>query len=447
MKTILRLFSLVLCLLTAVNPLHAQWVNTGATNTTVNALAVSGTNLFAGTNGGVPLSGVFRSTDDGVNWTRVITGLSNNNVYALAVSGANLFAGVYDGVYLSTNNGSNWTAVNNGLAYTYVLSLGVFGTNLFAGTFGGGVFLSTNNGTSWAEANTGLTSTTVHALAASGTHLFAGTSGGVFRSTNNGTNWTAANTGLTGTSVAVFVVSGTNIFAGTSGNGVFLSTNNGTNWTALGTSGLTNTGVRALAISGTNIFAGTWGSGVLVTTNNGASWTSINSTGLTNARVHALAVSGSNLIAGIDIGVPTIYDGVWRWQLSQMTTSVEKMVTNLPTNFNLGHNYPNPFNPSTTIRFSIPTPSFVSLKVFNVLGAEIASLVDENKPSGEYQATWDANGYPSGVVFLRLMWGGGGFTGNKYILKCGRSGEIQQKDHPSVVFSNTTAYIMPAIVE
>jgi photosystem II stability/assembly factor-like uncharacterized protein len=86
------------------------------------------------------LGGVFRSTDNGLNWTRAITGLSNNNVYAFAVSGTNLFAGVYDGVYLSTNNGTNWTAVNNGLAYTYVMSVCASGTNLFAGTVGGGVF-------------------------------------------------------------------------------------------------------------------------------------------------------------------------------------------------------------------------------------------------------------------------------------------------------------------
>jgi len=102
-------------------------------------------------------------------------------VYALAVSGTNIFAGTNDGVYLSTNNGTSWTEVDSGLTYTYVQALAVSGTNLFAGT-DAGVFLSTNNGTSWKEASTGLTNTYVNALAVSGMNLFAGTwSGGVWR--------------------------------------------------------------------------------------------------------------------------------------------------------------------------------------------------------------------------------------------------------------------------
>jgi ligand-binding sensor domain-containing protein len=67
------------------------------------------------------------------------------SVYCFAVSGANLFAGTEVGIFLSTNNGTNWTAVNNGLPNTSVMAFAVSGTNLFAGT-GGGVCLSTNNG-------------------------------------------------------------------------------------------------------------------------------------------------------------------------------------------------------------------------------------------------------------------------------------------------------------
>ena len=85
-------------------------------------------------------------------------------VYSLAVSGTNLFAGTYGGVFLSTNNGTSWTQVNTGLTNTNVRSLAVSGTNLFAGTEGGGVFLSTNNGTSWTQVNTGLTNTNVRSL-------------------------------------------------------------------------------------------------------------------------------------------------------------------------------------------------------------------------------------------------------------------------------------------
>jgi hypothetical protein len=116
---------------------HAQWVQTnGPYGGMIISFAVSGTNLFAGTDSG----GVFLSTNNGTSWTVVNNGLTNTDVYALAVSGTNLFAGTGGGVFLSTNNGTSWTEVNNGLTNTHVYTLAVSGTNLFAGTLGGGVW-------------------------------------------------------------------------------------------------------------------------------------------------------------------------------------------------------------------------------------------------------------------------------------------------------------------
>jgi photosystem II stability/assembly factor-like uncharacterized protein len=115
---------------------HAQWVQTnGPYGGRIISLAVSGTNLFAGTGGGV-----FLSTNNGTSWAAVNNGVTNTNVSALAVSGTNLFAGTEGGVFRSTNNGTSWTAVNNGVTNTNVSALAVSGTNLFAGTWGGGVW-------------------------------------------------------------------------------------------------------------------------------------------------------------------------------------------------------------------------------------------------------------------------------------------------------------------
>ncbi|MCX6141962.1 MAG: T9SS type A sorting domain-containing protein [Ignavibacteriales bacterium] len=134
-------------------------------------------------------------------------------------------------------------------------------------------------------------------------------------------------------------------------------------------------------------------------------------TGLPNVTIQSRAVSGKYIFAATD-GY-----GVWRRPLSDMVTSVERLSTDLPTHFSLEQNYPNPFNPSTKIQFSIPNASFVSLKVFNVLGAEIATLVNENKAAGTYQVTWDGNGYPSGVYLYCLIGGGKVFTGKMNLLK------------------------------
>jgi len=74
----------------------------------------------------------------------------------------------------------------------------------------------------------------------------------------------------------------------------------------------------------------------------------------------------------------------------------------LPTEFSLEQNYPNPFNPATRIKYSIPELSFVALKVYDILGSEVATLVNEEKPMGTYEITWFAESLPSGVYFYQL---------------------------------------------
>ena len=73
-----------------------------------------------------------------------------------------------------------------------------------------------------------------------------------------------------------------------------------------------------------------------------------------------------------------------------------------PNKFSLEQNYPNPFNPSTTIRYSIPSPSSVQLKIYNILGNEIATLVNEELAAGNYNVEYDASNLPSGIYFYTL---------------------------------------------
>jgi hypothetical protein len=77
----------------------------------------------------------------------------------------------------------------------------------------------------------------------------------------------------------------------------------------------------------------------------------------------------------------------------------------LPASYSLWQNYPNPFNPTTTISYQLPTQSHVTLKVFDVLGREVATLANDVKQPGEYVATWNAEKVPSGVYFYRLTAG------------------------------------------
>jgi hypothetical protein len=89
--------------------------------------------------------------------------------------------------------------------------------------------------------------------------------------------------------------------------------------------------------------------------------------------------------------------------LSKQTESSEER--GIPYVFALEQNYPNPFNPSTTIQYSIPEQSMVTLKIYNMLGEEITTLISKILPEGIYQESWDASGYPSGIYIYRLQAG------------------------------------------
>ncbi|MGA9118492.1 MAG: T9SS type A sorting domain-containing protein, partial [Bacteroidota bacterium] len=219
-----------------------------------------------------------------------------------------------------------------------------------------------------------------------------------------------------GSPISCFAVSGSNLFAGTYSGGVFLSTDEGKNWTAVNF-GLPSSYVTCFSVSGPNLFAGTYGDGVFLSTNNGTSWTRVNNGLPINphtlhyATVSAFALSGTNLFAAAYGG------GIWRRPLSEMITTVGLPLVELPTQFSLDQNYPNPFNPSTKIQLTIVNPrlpyeaqrggqgQLTIVKVFDLLGREVATLVNEVKQPGTYSVQFDGSHLASGVYFYRLQAG------------------------------------------
>jgi len=83
-------------------------------------------------------------------------------------------------------------------------------------------------------------------------------------------------------------------------------------------------------------------------------------------------------------------------------TGVNKKAKALPGNYTLEQNYPNPFNPSTIIRYSIPNNEFVTLKIYNILGKEIATLVNQKQSGGTYEINFDASNLTSGIYFYQI---------------------------------------------
>jgi hypothetical protein len=105
--------------------------------------------------------------------------------------------------------------------------------------------------------------------------------------------------------------------------------------------------------------------------------------------------------AGSKVKSGSIY--VAQLQVAKGTaTSVEQTSGAIPVECALEQNYPNPFNPSTTFEFRVSSFGLVSLKIFDVLGREVAALVNEVRPAGTYKLRWDASSLPSGVYFYQL---------------------------------------------
>jgi hypothetical protein len=94
--------------------------------------------------------------------------------------------------------------------------------------------------------------------------------------------------------------------------------------------------------------------------------------------------------------------------------AIEKIGTIIPREFTLSQNYPNPFNPTTKIMFALPKSSFTKLVIYDILGMEMATIVNNQLNAGTYEAEWNASKYPSGVYFYRLE--AGSFVSTKKMI-------------------------------
>ena len=385
------LFTILLLIFLPGNT-KSQWVNvSGLGGGGTKALAVNGTNLFVGTE-----QGVYLSTDNGLTWTEVNNGLPATYIWYLKVSGNNLYActgGV--GLFRTTDSGASWS--NLGLISEVIYTCAVNGSAIFAGTHDHGIYRSTDDGVNWNQVNNGLNTIDVRALFVNGNSIFAGTFPGMYRSNDNGENWVELTNGLPNPMVNVlaFTMIGSTLFAGLDG-GVYYSTDNGDIWNAAGLSG---TYPPTIISYGTNLFAGLSGDGIYYSNDNGLNWAAVNEGLPTPVYPQSLLTSGDKIF------LAAWYEGLFWRPLSELVSSVPGSDTDVPTKYSLFQNYPNPFNPNTSIKYSIPQLSNVLIKIFDVLGNEVETLVNEEKSVGTYEITWYAEQLPSGIYFYQLKAG------------------------------------------
>lgn len=417
--------------------------------------------IAGGSTPGGSAGGVYRSTDNGESWFKV--GIPNTTIPTLTTSGlagptGSIFAGVDSVVFRTTDNGDTWQRTGSmpHLELTPFAIKSLYtstSTFIFAGSSGSGIYRTMNEGASWVQV--GAENETIYSFAENKSgHMYASGNTAVYLSLDGGSNWAATSgvipgnwlsslaiapngqlfvamvnrfasthvfsstdegqtwlpSGLTSDPVMALLDDGNGVlFAGCasffgSGGGVFRSTDGGAIWEEV-SSGLSSKDIRALVRNSLgHIFAGT-GAGVFRTTNNGDVWEELN-TGLTSPSIQSLSLNVDGvLFAG------TFTGGVFKTVAS--TTSVDETGSDFPYSYALEQNYPNPFNPTTKIGFRVSGlgDRYVSLKVFDLLGREVATLVNERMMPGHYERTFDGSGLGSGVYFYRLAVNG--FTETK----------------------------------
>lgn len=298
---------------------------------------------------------VYKTFDGGATWTQYSAGTSSrlNSIYFTSVSDG--WACGENGIIVhSSDGGQSWSSVNSGqwVALTSIKFINGVGRVTM---MGGAILATIDGGSTWDVENLN-TASTINSV--------------WFNSISDG--------------IAV-------------GNEGVVSLNDGTGWTT--SHAFNNQNIMSICMidSDTGWCAGQYGS-LYRTDNGGENW--IKQVSGTTQDINSIFFVNSNL------GWACGNNGVILKTINGGVTSIDEDNNNVPTEFILEQNYPNPFNPATKISWQSPVSSWQTLKVYDVLGNEVATLVDEYKPAGsyevEFQSTVNSHQLASGIYFYQL---------------------------------------------
>ena len=388
-----------------------------------------------------------KTTNAGINWFSQDTSVVNYDLYSVAFpdSITGYAAGLW-GIIKTTNGGLNWFSQYNSNYYNFFNSLFFININTgYAGCDGGAIFKTTDGGENWYATTTSLGSPWNVFFPNENTGYAAGKYNCVYKTTNAGSNWmdmtinhpytsyesiyfTNVNTGYAAIEngcvfkttngavtwdtcyygnvqnqmYSVFFTSPNIGYAGGE-NTLLKTTNSGSNWIQLT---IPNIWIYSIRFYDQNTGYITGGNIILKTTDAGTSW--VNQYQPANKYLYSIypATSTSVYVVGSN-------GTILKTTTGGVPIGIKPISNRVPDEFFLYQNYPNPFNPTTKIKFDIPLSRGVpegrgvltSLTIYDILGREVTTLINENLQPGTYEIEWNAANFASGVYFYQLRAG------------------------------------------
>ena len=357
--------------------------------------------VIAGTN-----FGVYSSTDDGDHWHNY--GLSGFDVYQLRVDANNsIFAATTSGLYRAIPPAQGWRKLGQDSLMLNRYGRFAFdsiGTIIFGSMdtkiYTSRIIVSTDSGETWRKTSLQMPHSLIGSIETiRGTNFYVVfDSGGTFRSTDRGISWKSENTGFKSWGrVSLLVYNGKYLFCTyreMENVAVYRSTEDTVNWKL---TGLKNLDIKQLAADPSGgMYAATL-QDLFYSSDDGDTWQIIDSSS-TVGTISALATANNKFAFALTAAGTILRRSVG-------ITSVKHDGERTPNAFQLFQNYPNPYNPATVINYDLVSPSMVNLRVFDILGREVATLVNESQKPGAHTITFDGARLSSGIYFYQLQAG------------------------------------------
>lgn len=342
---------------------------------------------------------ILHTTNGGTNW---FTQFSIYPFQFTSLSIVNNLVGYAGGdsigrpkLFKTTDGGINWFTlpVNNNMAFIQLLFFNVDTGWENGGVIGPDIRLTTDGGLTWQVRTSGIFSITERLFFLNYNTGFCAASFNLYKTTNAGINWVQIGNFMNAVRCTYFLNDNTG-WAGTDINKIYFTSNAGVNWNLQSPPPNSSSSVYDFYFINQNTgWAGTGFNKIFKTTNSGINWG------------YQIDTSGSYRIS--------IIDSIHGWSCNNgishtlngggIILAVHQISNETPLSYVLYQNFPNPFNPSTKIKYQILNSKYVTLKVYDVLGKEVSILVNEKQAAGIYETEFDGTHLPSGIYFYHLF--------------------------------------------